>query len=267
MNQFTSPGLVSFGSSVSLPAGKKGIIKPDADGYYNGVVIGALNHYNSAGAYYPLGPAQSLFQTSSSFMRRIGSGNLRGECGHPRRFNSATDEDYMLRLRDLYEPNISHHMRRVWLEEGHRDEQGRPIILILAEIKPCGPKGAALKDELDNRFEDVCFSLRSFTVDSHFGGQWIKSIREIITFDWVNEPGISAAHKWRSPSLEGYVELDSGVMTKEAVLQLLKNPAKLKGFSLESDTNLDRLVEAMGWDGRSSVLPSGIIVPPSHRWR
>jgi hypothetical protein len=169
---------VSFGCTALVGTNKRGTLKCDADGYYP-VVMGALNTYNSAGQYYPLGPAQSLFQSSSAFMRRVATGNLRGECGHPRKQVGETDRDFAVRLNDVYEPNVSHHIRRVWLEDGHRDEAGRPIVLIMGEVRPCGPRGPALKDALDNRFEDVCFSIRAFTFDQPICGVWQKQLRQI----------------------------------------------------------------------------------------
>ena len=63
---------------------KQGIIPKDANGYYD-MVIGGLDILNSAGEYYDHAGAKELFQESSSFMRRVKRGALRGEVGHPRR--------------------------------------------------------------------------------------------------------------------------------------------------------------------------------------
>lgn len=251
--------LVSFGCTALVGTNKRGTLKCDADGYYP-AVLGALNHFNSAGQYYPLGPAQNLFESSSAFMRRVATGNLRGECGHPRKQPGESDRDYAMRLNDIYEPNVSHHIRRVWLEEGHRDEAGRPIVLIMGEVRPCGPRGPALKEALDNRFEDVCFSIRAFTYDTPIGGVWQKQLRQIVTWDWVNEPGISAAHKWRAPTLESFQDTEFS-LSREMVL-VMAAEERARGVTLESDkSSIMSLVEAMGWN-----KPTVSARPPSAHW-
>lgn len=238
--------IVSFGCTALVGTNKRGTLKCDADGYYQ-PVLGALNTYNSGGQYYPQGPAAHLFESSSAFMRRVKGGNLRGECGHPRKQPGESDRDYAIRLNDIYEPNVSHHIRRVWLESGYKDEMGRPITLIMGEVRPCGPRGPALKEALENRFEDVCFSIRAFTFDTPVCGIIQKHLRQIVTWDWVNEPGISAAHKWRAPSLESLQETEFS-LTREMVL-VMANEERARGVSMESDaTNIQSLVEALGWN-------------------
>jgi hypothetical protein len=259
MNAMASP-IVSFGCTALLGTNKKGTIQPDADGYYP-VVLGALNTFNSAGAYYPLGPAQPLFENSSAFMRRVTGGNLRGECGHPRKQVGENDRDYAIRLNDIYEPNVSHHIRKVWLEPGYKDENGRPIVLIMGEVRPSGPRGAALKEALDNRHEDVCFSIRAFTFDQPVGGIWQKYLRQIVTWDWVNEPGISAAHKWRAPTLESYI--DSEFTLSRETLMVMASEERVRGIGLESGNGvtIQSLVDAMGWN-----KPAKIARPASANW-
>lgn len=259
MNALASP-IVSFGCTALLGTNKRGIIKCSEDGYYP-VVLGALNTFNSAGAYYPLGPAQPLFENSSAFMRRINGGNLRGECGHPRKQMGESDRDYAIRLNDIYEPNVSHHIRKVWLESGYKDEHGRPIILIMGEVRPSGPRGSALKDALENPNEDVCFSIRAFTFDQPVAGIWQKHLRQIVTWDWVNEPGISAAHKWRAPTLESYIDSEF-TLTRET-LMVMASEEKLRGVGMESGqgTTIQSLVEAMGWN-----KPTKIVRPASANW-
>lgn len=252
-----SPATVSYGCTALLGTNKKGILKCDADGYYCGVVLGALNHFNSAGKYYPLQPAKMLFDASSSFMRRVKGGNLRGECGHPRPAHCGSDREFILRLNDIYEPNVSHHIRKVWLEEGHTDEQGRPVVLVLGDVKPAGPRGPALKAALDNPNEDVCFSIRCFTHDYPVGGVWNKAIREIVTWDWVNEPGISAAHKWRAPTLESFEERCT---TREFLMALAKEEPH-HGYSMEAHSHLINVIASMGWD--QEPRPEQ---PPSAHW-
>lgn len=248
---------VSFGCTALVGTNKRGILKCDERGYYP-VVLGALNHYNSGGAYYPAAPARQLFDASAALQRRIATGALNGECGHPRKQAMDSDRDFAYRLNDIYEPNISHHIRKIWLEEGHKDEMGRAIVLIMGEVKPAGPRGPALKEALENPDQDVCFSIRSFTNDIPVGMIIHKYLKQVVTFDWVNEPGISAAHKWRAPSLESFEEYQ---LTRELVVAMATQQ-RASAYGLESaNARIDELVEAMGWNTTSALR-----LPPSASW-
>lgn len=249
---------VSFGCTALVGTNKRGLLKCDGDGYYP-VVLGALNHYNSVGAYYPLEPARALFEASSSLMRRIGTGALNGECGHPRKQPGQSDRDFAMRLNDIYEPNISHHIRKVWLDADQKDDHGRPTVFIMGEVKPSGPRGPALKEALEDRHSDVCFSIRSFTQDMPVGGVWHKCLRQIVTWDWVNEPGISAAHKWRAPALES---LEDGQLGREVILSLIGRPTLPMEVAMESQMrSLKELADSMGWLSHGQAK-----TPPSASW-
>lgn len=253
----TAPA-VTFGCTALVGTNKRGTLRCDSEGYYP-VVLGALNHFNSAGCYYPLEPAKALFEASSAFMRRVGRGALNGECGHPRKLPGMSNMDFVVRLNDIYEPNVSHHIRKVWLEDGYKDEAGRPIVLIMGDVRPAGPKGPALKDALENRHADVCFSIRSFTEDVPVAGVWNKRLKQIVTWDWVNEPGISAAEKWRAPALES---LEEETLSKEAILQAVAMP-HYQHLGLESQrATMEALARTMGWTNDAPLK-----LPASARWK
>lgn len=250
--------LVSFECTALQGTNKQGIVKCSADGYYP-VVLGALNSFNSAGAYYPADEsARQLFEASSLLMRRINSGTLHGECGHPRRDPRGTDRDFVIRLYDIYEPNVSHHIRKVWLSEEGRG--GQKLILVMGEVRPAGPRGAALKEALENRHQNVCFSVRSFTLDSPFNGTIYKSLREIVTWDWVNEPGIASADKWHIPTLESFDDSKASI-SKEMLLSMAIEE-RARGVTLESKPNtVQQLVQTLGWGPKTKKEQ-----PATARW-
>lgn len=223
---------------------KAGKLKPNADGYYT-LVVGGLNAFNSSGAYYPLGPAKSLFEDSSSFMRRIKNGNCKAECGHPKPTPGQTSRDFLQRVLQIEETRVCAHFRKIWLqEEGIKDAQGRPIIAIMAEVKPAGPMGPALKEALDNQHENVNFSIRSLTQDRMVPAGYLeKNIRQIICFDWVTEPGIPAANKYSSPALESFEET---ALVPEH-LEAIESQYKELGVAVEN-SGLEGLRQALGWD-------------------
>jgi len=249
----------SLSCTALLGTNKAGTLKPDADGYYT-VVLGALDVFNSGGAFYPEASAKHLFQQSSSLMRRIASGNLRGEYGHPRPQPGMSSDEWVNRVRDIYEPNVCMHIRKVTVDyTSFRNAQGQPIITIVGEVRPSGPQGPALKEQLDNRHEDVCFSIRSLTNDDFQYGRVTKHLKLIVTWDYVNEPGLAQAHKWNSPSLESrdkdtmvsYGNDEARSLAEQLILpgqiMAMNKRQRAMGVSMESDggVSLESIVEAI----------------------
>jgi len=245
---------------------KTGALKPDAQGYYR-VVLGALNFYNSAGQYYPLNPdVEKLFEASSILMRRASTGTLRSEYGHPKFQPGMSKKDFLYRIMDIHETNVCCHIHKIEIDkESVKDKQGNPIVTIIGWVKPSGPRGDVLRAQLEDPNENVCFSIRSITDDYlEPSGRILKVIREIYTWDYVNEPGISIANKWASPSLEHMTDIS---FTREHLV-LARNMAMQSNVGMESDvySNLTRTMESLGWDRPAARSESGLILPPSARW-
>lgn len=247
----------SLSCTALLGTNKAGTLKCDADGYYT-VVLGALDVYNSTGAYYPEASARHLFEKSASLMRRIASGNLRGEYGHPRMQPGMTMDQFVNRVRDIYEPHVCMHIRKVTVDyTSFRNENGQPVITIIGEVKPSGPMGPALKEQFENKHEDVCFSIRSLTNDEFDGRRTNKHIRLIVTWDYVNEPGLAQAHKWNAPGLESHADAQAPMLCAKSLTEQFLLPGQLlamsksqaaSGVSMESEggVSLEAFVEAIG---------------------
>lgn len=253
---------MSFSLSCTALVGtnKAGTLKPDADGYYQ-VVLGALDVYNNTGAFYPEATARQLFQASSSLMRRIASGNLRGEYGHPTPEPGMSMDAFVARVRRIDEDRICMHIRKVWIDYSFKNLQGQPIIAILGEVRPSGPRGPALKDQLENRFEDVCFSIRSLTHDFNSGGRLTKNFKMIVTWDYVNEPGLDVARKWNSPAMENLKEPVLAKQLEERFIMpfQIANMAKAQGpnmLGMESNggVSLEEMAEVMS-EAEKEVTP------------
>lgn len=237
---------------------KKGVIKPDADGAYT-VVLGALNIYNSGGAFYPEEYAKRHFEENAPLMRKLHTGRLRGECGHPKREPGMTDKDYFRRGATIYEQCEMFTIVEIWLDHTSvKDEAGRPVLIIMGRIIPSGPFGPALKEKLENGLEDVCFSIRCFTDDVMVGGRLEKRMRVIVTWDYVNEPGLKEACKYRSPTMECFIG-DELLITEDLVGKV-RMEAEIAGVGMESDEQYaNEILEAFGWTPTSSV-------PKSAKW-
>lgn len=249
---------VTYSCTALVGTNKAGIMRPDADGYYNDVVLGALNVFNSGGRYYPYNEqAKRIFDQSSAFMRRVADGALRGECGHPKRLPGMSMQDFLSRVLEIRETNICSHYRRVTLDfDNIQDKNGNKIIAIMGDVKPSGPCGPALEAAFQNPHENVCFSIRSVTNDSLVGNVVNKSFKQVVTFDWVNEPGIAVARKWFNPSLESYEEQTFTRRQLELVVDNTRLQAS-QGLGMESQMNLiNELMHELGWDRSSTDKPN-----------
>lgn len=225
--------------------GKKGILKQLDDGYYE-IVVGGLDVFNSVGAFYDFNSVKALFDESSSLMRRIRSGQLRCEYGHPKLLPGMSMQDYINRLLVIDEDRVCCHIRRIRLDNTiSKNPNGKPIVTIIAELKPSGPLGYALKEELDNPHENVSFSVRSLTNDKWVGGILQKSIKHLICWDRVVEPGLAIAEKYKTPSLESLVP-ESIIVKPDNIIQFQKKLI-VPGAGIESNASLEALMEDLGW--------------------
>lgn len=198
--------VIKFTCTSLEATNKKGILPPDEDGYYE-LPIGGLNILNSAGQWYDYDRARQLFENSSQLMRRVKRGALRGEVGHPQPLPGQSMEDYTMRILTINEKNVCAHFSEIFLNfNDFKGEDGKPIIAIMGKVAPSGPHADMLDRALKNRKENVCFSIRSFTQDSYEGGRYVRVLKNVVTFDYVNEPGIHIAEKFKSPALESKFE-------------------------------------------------------------
>lgn len=253
---------VRFACNI-LPAGKAGIMKPDADGYYT-QILGGLDCYNSRGEYYLFKEVLPLFEDSSSFMRRVRNGYLKGELGHPKFLPGMTDQQFIKRVVQIDENNVSHTIRDVWLEPNKfKNSDGKPMVAIMGKVAPSGEKGHLLRDAFERAGENVCFSLRSFTTDEDIGLVCFRAIIEIITFDWVTEPGIEIATSFHTPGLESHnmSVLTDHTFARATLERAASDPVfRRAGMEAESGT-LNRLLDLYSAKERPPTAP-----PIYSRW-
>lgn len=233
---------IKFACTALAGVNKSGTLKQNDQGYYK-MVLGALNMFNSAGEYYDFEPAAALFEGSSQLMRRAHRANLRGEYGHPKPLPGQTNDQFAIRVMSIYEQLVSHHIMDLELDfENFKDAKGNPIIAIIGLILPAGPNGKYLESSIQNPNENVCFSIRAFTDDHRIGMVLHRHLKTVVTWDYVNEPGLSVAEKWQSPALES--QLIQTFSRRE--LELTKQ--SIVGVAQESVTlSTDQLFRSMGW--------------------
>ena len=257
MNNFRNN--IMFACTSLVGVNKVGNLKKNENGYYP-MVVGALNAFNSSGQFYDYEQSRLLFEESSSFMRRIKRAALRGEYGHPKppareadpRMQRIREEEFARRCLTIDELNVCCHHMRLWLDfDNVKDKQGNSVISIMSEVAPNGPLGNVLEKQLNNPNENVCFSIRAFTNNTLVRGTEVRVLREVVTFDYVNEPGIATAEKYLSPALENFLEQPMSRSLLEDALY--KN--RPSGISMESAiVAADSLFNNLHWDvpGRNS---------------
>lgn len=247
---------IRFTCTALQGTGKQGVLPKDASGYYT-LPVGGLNIFNSAGHYYPYEPVKELFANSAPLMRRISTGCLKGEMGHPEKLPGQSDDEFINRVLSVKEKTTCAHFESIWLDfDNIKDASGRAVVAIMAKVAPSGPMGMALERSLNNPKEDVCFSIRAFTEDVNIGGVKHRNLREIVTWDYVTEPGINIARKYTSPALEARNEC---AFAPESVIKALASTQE--GVAMESTQQAGlRLVRAFGLDIDTKNKP------PYFRW-
>lgn len=235
--------LIKFACTSLEATNKKGILPPDEHGYYE-LPIGGLNILNSAGQWYDYNGAKELFESSSQLMRRVKRGALRGEVGHPQPLPGQSMDDYTMRILTIDEKNVCAHFAEIFLNfTDFKGADGKPIIAIMGKVAPSGPHAPMLERALKNPKENVCFSIRSFTQDSYDKGRYTRVLKNVVTFDYVNEPGIHIAEKFKSPALESKFEK---VVTESQMKRAITNfPSGIAKESIALTPS--ELFSSLGW--------------------
>lgn len=246
---------------------KTGLLKPDEHGYYR-MILGAFNFYNASGIFYDHESSKHVFESSSSFMRRITTGNLYGEREHPAWEKGWSLDEYVRRIRHVDGTNVSHHIREIEVEEHGLDSKGRMVYVVYGWIKPDRDHGAALQSALDNPHQNVCFSIRSLIDDKWIKGECVRTVTELVTYDWVTEPGISLATKYNNPGLECFDSLimmpgEDIIVPDDTIYRLhaqeLEKQRAGVGFESESLLGLEALIQHMEKTPYQIGKPQGLI--------
>ena len=253
----------SYSNIVLSGSGKQGILKKLDNGYYE-LILGALAAYGNGNWLYDEGSGKQYIENDREFLAELQGGRLKGEWGHPRRPAGMSDQDWFVRINEIYEDNTCVTFRNVSLSmDIIKDEKGRRVVGIIGQVKPSGKQARSFQDMLENPEEDTPFSIRCFARKDF--GNMRKHINKIVTWDYVTQPGIAVASKYNTPSLESKFQVDRMLDEAEFSLNGLKqgfqNPAN--DASMESYAPhiqlIDRMIETERTAGK-------IWVPNSLSW-
>lgn len=243
-----------FAKTILANTRKQGILKPDANGYYP-VTLGAFATENRSGIYYNFNDVLAkLFKPGSSLQRRIANGVLRGEIKHPEFKPGMSLAQYLNRLRQIDMMKVSLHVGKVTLTET-KDENQKPMIRVDGLVRPSGTLGAQLKDSLDNREENTCFSIRTICKDTFPSGRHIRDITELVGWDQVDENGMAGSTKLESPGLESLLGLDNDIEITPALL--IEAEGHMEGVGLESNYGISTSMirDDLGWSKVEVISP------------
>lgn len=217
-------------TSIVSPTIKNGQLEKDDKGYYL-VNLGGFNIFNRHNEFYRVNDIDKLLKDerggANLFLIRMKEGYLTGEAGHPVYKAGMSPADWFSRNVRLDVTNVSHHIRDVFVErlnEAPIIPGSGPAYRIKGWVKPSGKHGAALQSVLDNPDMNVAFSIRCLTKDTTVNGYKVRDVKEIITWDWVDVPGISKANKWSTIAHEtinyGEVFIDDLLKDERTVEEL-----------------------------------------------
>lgn len=200
-------GNVIFTNTKLRLTGKKGILRPDSEGYYE-FPVGAFNCVNSAGEFYTNDNIDDIFAKSGALQRKISSGKLFGEWGHPLPREGESPNAYLARASSIDDKETCVFFKEVWNDKtaGKHFTQYPGItentIITFARLKPHGSKWEALQRAIDDPNVNIAFSVRNMGRDRLYHGKTYVSIEEIITWDAVTEQGVASSEKYGSMRLE-----------------------------------------------------------------
>lgn len=197
------PSISDMVCTSYMGVNKKGIIKANADGSYT-MIIGGFNCFNNTGEYYELERSKHLFTDSSIMQINAKNRSLKGEYGHPKPEVGQDMTSFLGRASRIEETKVSHALVKIWLDVKGVDRAGRPVVWVMADVVPCGPYGDTLRKDIEQGLINVCFSVRAFTDPNIWLQERRRVMTRIMTYDYVNLPGIEFATKYDSPTMEDF---------------------------------------------------------------
>lgn len=265
-------GPVTSYSNIALAnTGKQGILKEVGNGYVE-IILGAFAAFGNGGWLYDTPSAMRVMEGDPEFLRMMQAGRIKSEWGHPRRPPGMTDQEWFVRICEIYEMNVSSHIRKVSASlDTVTDERGRKVVAIIGEVRGSGPFAKQFDDQLHNPDEDVNYSIRCFAKKNF--GNMNKYMTKIITWDSVFDPGVAVATKYKTPSLESKTQvaqmLDEAEFNIEQLRMGLQEQSAANHESFENLNPAIQILESIYVETKKQIfMPNREIIsrPTSLSW-
>lgn len=254
---------VSYSNVALASSGKKGILKK-LDHDYVEIILGAFSAFGNGGWLYDLATARRYIETDREFLGLIQSGRLRSEWGHPVRQPWMSDQDWFIRICTILESNWSSHIRKISLSyDTVTDERGRKVVAVIGEVCPTGPKAEEFRRQLENPYEDVNYSIRSFAKKNF--NNMTKHVTKIVNWDNVWIPGIGVTSKYNTPSLES--KSDVCRMLDEAEFNIMRLREGFKNDTVSNDDSFESMSPYVKiLDGLYQESKTSVFMPKTLSW-
>lgn len=248
--------IIYSASALKVP-GKKGILTPDANGYYT-VCLGAIGASNRTGLNYPLQTNRHHFEGNSIFMEAIRNGSVYAENGHPKPNPGESPAAFISRASYVSEDRTCAHIGQIWLDDKHLAKEFPGAMCIFGKVKPYGELKHVVEEAFANGMQNACFSIRCLKNDYISGGKRCRDMKEVITFDFVNDPGMAHARKQYSPGFESVetintdvVEFTNVTLSRDDVKAAM---ADQKVMGLENNRILESVLQSIAVPGGESLI-------------
>lgn len=207
---------ISLGNIILANSGKKGVLKPTAEGTYP-LNAGGFNIPNHAGITYPANSyVLAQIDANSDLQRRIKMGYCKMEVEHPQPYFYVVENgikyvrpmtdilQWINRLRSYDPDNICGLISQISFRfENERDP--RAPIWNTIHCEPFGPRGGEFKESLDNPRHNTAVSIRT-QISPFKPGETQKNVEYWTGYDWVSEPGMVHANKHMSAGCESFLD-------------------------------------------------------------
>lgn len=222
---------------------------PDENGFYK-QLLGGFNVYNSSGDFYPYTNAiLALFDASASLMRRLNNGVLKSEVNHPKRKPGETDEEFAEKWLSINPDNVCGIFNKIELakEPVSVPGQNQPVYLTWGYVKPTGVKKDVLESSLRDPDVNTAFSIRPVSRLVNNGGVTIRNVIHIVTWDYVEEPGINFATKAATSAIRESIGENFEIPITEGTVRYLKAhvESSISEFTGETKDNILEAIDAI----------------------
>lgn len=241
--------LLSFGNIILAESGKKGILLPDANGFYD-LNAGAFNVENYAGIKYPANRyIIEQMDENSDLNMRVKMGYVQMEVEHPEPYfyviengikyrKLMTDAlQWINRLRSFDKDNVCGLISKIRFAPEDPKDLRRPIWNFIL-CKPFGKRGSEFKESLDTPEHNTAVSIRT-QISPFQKGDKFKDVVYWTGYDWVALPGMIHANKHMSAGCESMLndfEINSNIQQYKIsdVIERLDNALKIADQSDEA---------------------------------